>query len=356
MQPVQSSSSVELPFVCPRCKGDLATHSSSYRCDRCTTSYPILFGIPDFRLRPDRYLNLEDERAKARRLYEFGQTASIEELVQFYYSITYDLPRKMALRYQAAILAAPERARHIVRDHAPKPETDILIDIGCGTGGVLVSAQGRYRAIYGVDIALRWLVVCQKRLREQKANATLVCADAEALPFPDGGFTQAVAADLVEHVYDIDNTLQEIERTLKPGARFWLSAVNRYCVGPHPLAGVWAVGFLPASPRARVLTKLKGIDLLRYANMVSVGNLVARLRRSGFSIREIKPKHVETGVTTGYGALERGLIALYRGMSRLPVLRGVLVRIGPAFEIICRKADGTAPDARLRLDMTDRAN
>jgi precorrin-6B methylase 2 len=35
------------------------------------------------------------------------------------------------------------------------PSGGTLIDIGCGTGGVLVSAQGRYRAIYGVDVALR---------------------------------------------------------------------------------------------------------------------------------------------------------------------------------------------------------
>lgn len=342
MKPVQCTPGAELSFVCPRCKGDLAWCSSFYRCERCKINYPVLFGIPDFRLRPDRYLSLEDEREKARRLHEFGKTASFEELVQFYYSITYDLPLKMALRYQAAIVAAPERARHIVRDLAPKPETDILLDIGCGTGGVLVSAQGRYRAIYGVDIALRWLVVCQKRLHDQKASATLVCADAEALPFPDRGFTHAVAADLVEHVYDIDNTLEEIGRTLKPGARFWLSAVNRYCIGPHPLAGVWAVGFLPQSLRAWFLTVLKGIDLLRYANMVSAGDLVARLQRCGLLVLEIKPKHIETGVTTGYGALERGLIELYRNMVNLRTLRGVLVRIGPAFEITCRKTDERA--------------
>jgi SAM-dependent methyltransferase len=303
-----------------------------------------LFGIPDFRLRSDRYLSLEDERAKARRLHEFGQSASVEEVLQFYYSITHDLPANLAMRYQAAIIAAPERAQHIVRDLTPKSESDILIELGCGTGGLLVAAQNRYRAIYGVDIALRWLVVCKKRLEENNATATLVCADAEALPFPSQSFTQAIAADLVEHVYDVDSTLGEIARILKPGGLLWLSAVNRYCVGPHPLTGVWAVGFLPARPRAWLLKKLKGIDLLRYANMISPGYLGALLHKRGFALLATKPKHVVAGVTAGYGALERGLIALYRLALKLPSMRGILVRIGPAFTMICSKEE-VAKDA-----------
>src|SRR5262249_15968984 len=204
------SSSAQADFVCPCCKAGLAANSTSYRCGRCAVTYPVLFGIPDFRLRSDRYLSLEDERVKAGRLYEFGQSASVEEVVQFYYSLSDDLPHNMALRYQAATIAASERAQHIVRDLAPKLDSDILVDLGCGTGGLLVSAQNCYKAIYGVDIALRWLVVCKKRLEENNAAATLVCADAEALPFPSRIFTQAVAADLVEHVYDVDGTLGEI--------------------------------------------------------------------------------------------------------------------------------------------------
>jgi len=342
---VPAAPSIQPKFVCPRCKGELAANSTSYRCGRCVVTYPVLFGIPDFRLRSDRYLSLEDERAKAGRLYEFGQSASVEEVVQFYYSLSDDLPHNMALRYQAATIAASERAQHIVRDLAPKLESDILVDLGCGTGGLLVSAQNCYKAIYGVDIALRWLVVCKKRLEENNATATLVCADAEALPFPSRSFTQAVAADLVEHVYDVDGTLGEISRTLKPGGLLWLCAVNRYCVGPHPLTGVWAIGFLPARPRAWLLKKLKGVDLLRYANMVSPGYLGALLRRRGFTLLATKPKHVVAGVKAGYDVFERGLVALYRLAMRLPFMRGTLVRIGPAFAIICRKED-VAKDAR----------
>ena len=196
-----------------------------------------------------------------------------------------------------------------------------------------------------MDIALRWLVVCKKRLQENNMAATLVCADVEALPFPSGSFTQAVAADLVEHVYNVDNTMWEIARVLKPNGLLWLSAVNRYCVGPHPLTGVWAIGFLPARPRAWLLKKLKKIDLLRYANMVSPGYLSGLLRKRGFTLLAMKPKHMVPGVTAGYSALERGLVVLYRLALRLPPMRGILVRIGPAFTIICRKEEESRGDS-----------
>jgi SAM-dependent methyltransferase len=300
-------------------------------------TYPVLFDIPDFRLRSDRYLSLEQERAKARKLFEYGQNKSVAEIVQFYYSLSDDLPRNLALRYQAATIAAPDRAQHIVADLAPSPDSDVLIELGCGTGGLLVCAQGRYRAIYGVDIALRWLVVCKKRLQGNNATATLICADVEALPFPNDSFTQAVAADLLDHVYDVNNSVREIARVIQPGGSLWISAANRYCIGPHPLTGVWAIGLLPAQLRARLLKKLKGIDLLRYANMLSSGYLCALLRKHDFALRTIKPKRVVPHIQAGYGTLERGLLKLYRGALRVSAMRAILVTLGPAFTIICRK-------------------
>ena len=334
---MQAALWTNVEFVCPCCKGVLVASSSFYRCDRCVMTYPVLFDIPDFRRRSDRYLSLEQERAKARKLFEYGQNKSVAEVVQFYYSLSDDLPRKMALRYQAGTIAAADRAQHIVEDLAPRSDSDVLIDLGCGTGGLLVCAQGRYRAIYGVDIALRWLVVCKKRLEENNATAMLICADVEALPFPDDSFTHAVAENLLDHVYDVDNSVREIARIIQPGGSLWISAANRYCIGPHPLTGVWAIGLLPAQLRAGLLKKLKGIDLLRHANMLSSGYLRALLRKHGFALRTIKPKQVMPHIQAGYSTLERGLLKLYRGVVRRSSMRAILVALGPAFTIICRK-------------------
>ena len=82
----------ETSFACPACKGGLDYSHDVYTCASCEQQYPVLFGIADFRLRSDRYLTLEQERDKARRLNEFAQTASFDELLAHYYEITDDVP------------------------------------------------------------------------------------------------------------------------------------------------------------------------------------------------------------------------------------------------------------------------
>lgn len=337
MQPHADRTGIE--FVCPCCRAALSKASAAYRCAGCGRSYPVLFGIADFRLRSDRYLSLDEERAKARRLHEFGQGASFDALVRHYYAITDDVPDDLALRYRDYIRDAPRRARAVVDELDPRRGTDTLVDLGCGSGGLLIAADGRYRAAFGVDIALRWLVICQKRLAEEGVRATLVCADVEALPFPDTCLSHAVAADLVEHVYDVGRSIGAIARHLEPGGRLWLSAANRYCVGPHASTRVWGIGFLPKPARRRVLLGLKGIDLLRHANLVSPGGLTRLLRARGFTAIAARPKPVAPGAGAAGSQVERALIGLYRRALRVRATRRLLLRIGPAFEIVCRKAD-----------------
>ncbi len=324
-------------FVCPACKQGLEFEDSAYFCAHCSRRYPVLFGIADFRLRSDRYLDLEEERAKARRLHEFAQISSFEELLAFYYSITDDVPDELALRYLAYAKAAPERGAAIVSAFGPISRSDCLIDAGCGTGGLLLAAAPHFGTLVGVDIALRWLVICRKRLAEQAVEATLVCADVEGLPFAAGGFTHAVAADLVENVYDPDNTIAEIARHLRSAGKLWLSATNKYCLGPHPLVRIWAVGYLPKPLRKRLVKRIRGLDSLRHINLVSPLSIAARCRARGLEVLRIGPLRVGAESLDSYPALDRLLISLYRAAYAFRVLRFVLVLVGPAFEMLCRK-------------------
>jgi SAM-dependent methyltransferase len=339
-----------VPFVCPDCKAALKSAEAAYRCAHCDRCYPILFGIPDFRLRSDRYLTLEEERAKAGRLHDYGLKASFEDLVAYYYSITDDVPDDLAVRYRAYVRAAPERGARIVSEFGPVAPSGSLIDLGCGTGGLLVAAAPRFGTVAGVDIALRWLVMCKKRLDELGVEARLVCADAEALPFPQESFTHAVAADLLENVYDPGNTIAEIARHLKPGGVFWLSAANKYCLGPHPLVRIWAIGYVPEPLRGWVVEKIKGLNLLRHVNLVSPLPLAGRCRARGLEVTRLEPLHVGTGSLDSYPAVDRALISLYRAALGLRILRYALVLVGPAFEMLCRRTGRGEPPGQASGD------
>ena len=49
-------------FVCPACKGPLTVSPVAYACDRCPRTYPIVLGIPDFRLETDPFITIADDR------------------------------------------------------------------------------------------------------------------------------------------------------------------------------------------------------------------------------------------------------------------------------------------------------
>lgn len=331
----QKNQLAEIGIVCPSCHGELLEAATSYQCAPCRRDYPILFGIADFRLRSDRYLPIKEERAKARRLHEFAQSASFDALVRYYYDITDDVPPNLARRFREYVGSAPSRGQLILDDLNPSKANHTLLDVGCGSGGLLVAAAGHYRAVFGVDIALRWLVICQKRLAEEGVSATLVCADVEALPFRPASFSHITAADLIENVYDVHGAISAMWHSLQSDGTLWLSAANRYCIGPHASTRMWGIGFLPQRARSWLLRTMKGIDLLRHVNLVSPGALTRILEECGFALVARRPKSVPPGASGS--TFERALVTLYRCMLGYPLLSTVLLRIGPAFEIVCHK-------------------
>ena len=327
-----------ISFVCPACKGALRHSHNAYCCVACDRQYPILYGIPDFRLRSDRYLTLEQEREKAGQLDAFAQSASFEELVAYYYTITDDVPPELASRYQAYIHSAPDQARSTVAKLNPDPKCDILLDLGCGAGGLLVTASGCFKQVVGLDIALRWLIICKKRLDELGENALLVCADIEHPPFNDGEYSHVVAADLIEHVHNTKTAIEQCWKQLEPGGHFWLSATNRYCIGPHPLTRIWGIGFLQQAARSAILIKIRGVDSLRFTNLVSPAAIKKLCQQTGFHLLEVLPRQLSIDNIAKYPRHDRILIRCYTFMLRFSLFRGLLVYAGPAFQISCKKS------------------
>jgi len=86
-----------------------------------------------------------------------------------------------------------------------------ILDVGCGTGGMLKELAAFGLAI-GLDRAPEALARCRRR-----SGAPLVRGAAEGLPFPAGSFDLVTALDLLEHLDDDEAGLREIARVLRPG-------------------------------------------------------------------------------------------------------------------------------------------
>lgn len=327
---------MKLALACPSCSADISRTKDHYHCRGCSRDYPILFGIPDFRLKGDLYLSLEDERAKAARLHQFARTHNFGELVDHYYTITDDVPPDLARKFTTYVHEAPDRMQPIVEALGPVSAEDTLLDLGCGSGGALIAAH-RCRKRVGVDIALRWLVICSKRLEELGIITNLFCADAEALPFKRSQFSLVIANDLIEHVRSPEATIRAAAQQLTDGGRIYLSAANRHWPGPHPAVGIWAAGIMPSNLRSKMARRLRGVDVLRHTRFVTAGHVQAWLASAGLSIEQVRPQRIGVAHMRRRGSALALMAQAYQVARAVPGLRQILVALGPAFQLVARK-------------------
>jgi SAM-dependent methyltransferase len=328
-------------LCCPACRAPARDRGDRYECTACDRTYPVLHGIPDFRLRSDRYLDLPQERAKAARIAAQGERSSFAALLDYYYQITDDVPPELARRYKAGVLAAPRHLRElgaeVARSVANKPRA-IVLDAGCGAGGMLIALCEAGVPVVGLDIALRWLVVCKKRLDELGIGALLVCGDIEQPPFSAETFDGVTAIDLVEHVRDVPAALASIGSVMKPGALAWLTASNSRTLGPHPTTRIWGIGWLAQPLRSWLLRRLRGVDSLRFTHLLTPAGLSRLAAHLGLSVRSAAPRRIGAP-DANYPAWERWLMRCYAVLARLALTRRLLLAIGPSFELVlCREA------------------
>lgn len=94
-----------------------------------------------------------------------------------------------------------------------------VLDIGCGTGALLSTLQGRYpqAVICGLDLAFNMVNQCQQRFAR---NAMFVNSDAEHLPFRDGVFDLVTSASTFQWIERLDICFRECRRVLRSDSLF----------------------------------------------------------------------------------------------------------------------------------------
>ncbi|WP_218080695.1 methyltransferase domain-containing protein [Anthocerotibacter panamensis] len=332
-------------YCCPRCKGPLVSRIEEYRCPVCAQSYPVLCGIPDFRVYPDPYIDLEADRAKGQRLAEAAQHLDFPALVAHYYAITPEVPPDLAARYLAHHRAGLSRAQGVLARlkayGLPPPSGRRVLDLGCGTGAFVASTAGLGAHVIGVDIAFRWLVVARRQLHDLGLeDVPLVCACADYLPFADQHFELMVAENLLEHTRDPALVLMEAGRVRTQGGAFLARTVNRFALAPEPHVGVWGVGFLPRPWMDPYVRLFKGIPY-EHIHLQSYGSLRRMVRVSGVHDLRVSPARLVLEDYQYQPPLRRQLLGWYDRLGRLvPALRPLLTRLGPYLDLVSQR---TAP-------------
>jgi ubiquinone/menaquinone biosynthesis C-methylase UbiE len=104
---------------------------------------------------------------------------------------------------------------------APFPRGLKIMEIGCGTGYAMLNLglAGVLEEAWGCDISPGMLEVCRENAHKLGITVHLEQADAERLPYDDGSFDMVIGHAVLHHLPDLDASLGEIYRVLKPGGK-----------------------------------------------------------------------------------------------------------------------------------------
>lgn len=104
--------------------------------------------------------------------------------------------------------------------------SESVLDVGCGTGGLLRDLQRRgFLNLNGLEIS-RYAI---DRLRSE--GIQMHYGSLPAIPLPDASFDVIIASQVLEHIVRRGLFVSELERVLKPGGRAFIFVPDN-CLGP----------------------------------------------------------------------------------------------------------------------------
>lgn len=102
-----------------------------------------------------------------------------------------------------------------------------LLDIGCADGTYTTRLAGGFKRVDAIDIEPERLLDFRRTL-DPKGNIRVENMSASSLGFEADTYDTVTAIEVLEHVADLEATLSEVHRVLKPGGRFCVTTPNRW--------------------------------------------------------------------------------------------------------------------------------
>ena len=107
------------------------------------------------------------------------------------------------------------RLAEITKEFSKYRQTNRLLDVGCGAGGLLEAARDQGWKAQGVDVS----ETAVKHVRSLGFNA--FHGELQDAKLSDQDFDVITAGELLEHVFDPAAVLKEMARLLRPGGLLW---------------------------------------------------------------------------------------------------------------------------------------
>lgn len=203
-------------LVCPCCKAKIEVLECKkrnqeildgvLRCTECQKTYPICNGIPD--LGPPNLVN-NDNISRGDKSSDVKRANIVfhDAIAKDYESdtSTFDLFKPYT----------QSRVAELLNYISNTTEANLLLDLGCGTGNLLLAGRNYFEEVIGVDISKEMLSVARDRKFE------VVCADVESVPLVDEVADCVACFSVLHHLYEPVGVFREAYRLLKVGGIFY---------------------------------------------------------------------------------------------------------------------------------------
>ncbi len=219
--------------------------------------------------------------------------------------------------------AGQDRRLNLIRRYVELEGARVL-DIGCGIGTYVKKLSEISGEVYGVDIDA-------KRVQNGKAKGLSV-AVSERLPFTDGSFDVVLLNEVIEHVEDDAETLQEACRILRPGGHVVIYAPNRlypfethgvYLGKRYVFGNIPLVNYLPNVLRRRLVPHARAYTsggLRRIIKDLDADLIVHTQVYPGFDNITARSKAIGGLLRAVFSRLESSFMRAF-GLSHFIVLR-----------------------------------
>jgi demethylmenaquinone methyltransferase / 2-methoxy-6-polyprenyl-1,4-benzoquinol methylase len=190
------------------------------------------------------------------------------------------------------------RWRQITAEAVVRRE-DRVLDACCGTGDLALAAERAGGKVVGLDFSERML----ERARRKSASVEWVRGDLLDLPFEDESFNAATVGFGVRNVADLERSLRELRRMLRPGGRLGILEITTPRGPLRPFYRLWFDGIVPLLGKL-----LRGGSAYTYLpasvrRFPGPEDLSALLERAGFT-------------DVSFRLLAGGIVALHTGTAR----------------------------------------
>jgi ubiquinone/menaquinone biosynthesis C-methylase UbiE len=175
-----------------------------------------------------------------------------------------------------------------------------ILDLGSGAGDFLIDcAQHGYKAI-GLELNPDKIQKSLKRSKEAGVVVDVRQGEAEHVPFADNEFGFVNVSEVIEHVQNPKQVLNEIYRVMQSGGTAYMSVHNRfglydthfhlYCLGWMPR--VWGEKYIRMFKKHKDYGEMPDLQRISDMHYYTFGGFKKISQKMGFKIIDIREEKI----------------------------------------------------------------